>query len=285
VGVIDFILNVAGLLLWLSWRAIRFDPLIRATPATLAGTVRRAEPSRLKRWHFLAALVGLVFVRAIFYWQIGPAVNWTPTLDLGVVALAFPGHLFSTTLLYSTLSFVHVWVIFQFWLIALLVISGPAAKPNPFQKLIALQLGRIAHWPWPAQLLIPGLVTALLWLALYPLLAYAGIIHRSQFIAHIFGQSAVLGLGIYFTLKNLLPVFLFLHLVATYIYLGSSPLWEFISSTARKILAPLNRLPLRYGKLDFAPLAGIFLILLLLQVLPNLVNLVLAKKNLTLWPE
>ena len=284
-GLIDFILNVAGLLLWLSWRAIRFDPLTRATPATLAGTVRRAEPSRLKRWHFLGTLAALVFLRAVFYWQIGPAVNWTPTLDLGVVALAFPGHVFFTALIFSVLSFLRVWVVFHFWLIALVVINGPAAKPNPFQKLITLQLGRLAHWPWPAQLLSPGLVTALLWLAIYPLLAHVEVVHRSQSIAHIFGQSAVLGLGIYFTLKNLLPVFLFLHLLATYVYMGNSPFWDFISSTARKILLPLNRLPLRYGRLDFAPLTGILLILLLLQVLPNLVYYFLNQRDLTLWPQ
>jgi hypothetical protein len=48
-ALIDFILNVAALLLWLSWRAIRLDPFIRATPATLAGTLRRAEPPHSPR--------------------------------------------------------------------------------------------------------------------------------------------------------------------------------------------------------------------------------------------
>ena len=43
-GIIDFILNLAGLLLWLNWRALRFDPLGKRTPATLIGTLRRAEP-------------------------------------------------------------------------------------------------------------------------------------------------------------------------------------------------------------------------------------------------
>ena len=38
-GLIDFILNLAGVLLWLGWRSIRFDPLGRSTPATLVGTL------------------------------------------------------------------------------------------------------------------------------------------------------------------------------------------------------------------------------------------------------
>src|SRR6267143_3555912 len=76
-ALIDFILNVAGLLLWFNWRAVRFDPLVKTAPATLTGTLRRAEPSRFKRWHLLATLAGLLLARAFVYWQIGSAANWT----------------------------------------------------------------------------------------------------------------------------------------------------------------------------------------------------------------
>src|SRR5690242_1849525 len=115
--VIDFILNVAGVLLWLNWRSSRLDPFIRATPATLAGTVRRAEPMRMKRWHFLAALGALLFIRAWFYEHIGPAVNWTPKLSFTVITPAFPLVLhgqvfFLSALTFSVLSFVRVLVIF-----------------------------------------------------------------------------------------------------------------------------------------------------------------------------
>ena len=40
---IDFILNLAALLLWFNWRAARIDPLATATPSTLAGTLRRSH--------------------------------------------------------------------------------------------------------------------------------------------------------------------------------------------------------------------------------------------------
>ena len=284
-SLINFILDVAGLLLWLSWRSIRFDPLFRATPATLAGTVRRAEASRWKRWHFLGALACLLIGRALFNWQIGSAVDWTPQLDLGVVALAFRGHVFFTALLFSLSSFVRAWVVFHFWLMALAFINGPAAEPNPIQKLILLQLGRFGRWPPLAQVLLPGLFAAALWLAAYPLLAYAEVIHRAQSIAHVLAQGAVIGTAVYFTLKNLLPVFLFLHLIATYVYLGNSPLWDYISATSRQVLVPLNRLPLRWGRVDFAPLVGIILLLLLLHALPNLVLTQLSRRNLTIWPQ
>src|SRR5882724_13578075 len=120
---IDFILNVAGLLLWLNWRSVRMDPFNRGIPATLAGTVRRAEPMRLKRCHFLAALAALLFIRDFFYVHIGAAANWTPKLNLTVVTPAFPlvtrGHaFFLSALLFSVGSFVRLLVIFSLWLLA-----------------------------------------------------------------------------------------------------------------------------------------------------------------------
>lgn len=289
-SLINFILDIAALLLWLSWRSIWFDPLRRATPATLVGTVRRAEPSRLKRWHFLAGLLALLFIRAIFYVQIGPAVNWTPKIDLVVVTLAFPlmlrGHaFFLSALLFSVLSFVSVWIIVHFWLLALAIINGHASKPDPFQKLILLHLGRIARWPLLAQALLPGLLAAVVWIVFHPLLARAGVVDRAPSVAHLLGQGALVGAVLYLTLKSLLPAFLFLHLIASYVYLGSSPLWDFINSTARRLLVPLNRLPLRWGKADFAPLIGIVLILLLLHAGPMIILNELSRRNLTLWPQ
>ena len=70
-SLIDFILNVAGLLLWLNWRSVFADPFATATPSTLSGTLRRAQPRQVQRWHFPAAMAALLLVRAFFYQQIG----------------------------------------------------------------------------------------------------------------------------------------------------------------------------------------------------------------------
>lgn len=43
--IVDLILNLAGLLLWLNWRSLRFDPLVKRTPATLMGTLRQRQKS------------------------------------------------------------------------------------------------------------------------------------------------------------------------------------------------------------------------------------------------
>ena len=64
-GIIDFILNLAGLLLWLNWRSIRFDPLAKRRPATLMGTLRPASPQKNQRWHLLVFIAGLLLLRAL----------------------------------------------------------------------------------------------------------------------------------------------------------------------------------------------------------------------------
>jgi len=288
-GLIDFILNLAGVLFWLSWRSIRFDPLVKTRPATLIGTLRRAEPSRMKGWQLLAGLGGLLVLRAVLYRQIGPDADWTPKLDLFFVVLAFPSRLppghFLPALVFSLLSFARILIISYFWLLALVVINRRNAEPDPLQKMLRLHLGPVARWPLLLQVLLPLVCLTALWIALHPLLAHLDITGRVRSNAHLAEQGLLIGVSLYFTLQYLLPVFLLLHLFANYIYFGRNPLWDFIGATARNLLAPLRWLPLRIARLDFAPLGGVVLILFLLHWLPNLVLGHMAENNLTLWPQ
>lgn len=282
---IDFILDVAGLLLWLNWRSVRHDPFVRLTPGTFAGTVRRAEPMRLRRWHFLAVLAALLFFRSIFYWLIGPEVNWVPKLDLLVVAPAFRSHGFFSMLLFSVLSFITMLVIFYFWLLILAIINRHESSPDPLHKLVLLQLGGAGRWPVAAQLLAPVFVVTGLWVILHPVLLSAGVMNHVRSFGVLAAQGAVIGVALFFSLKLLLPIVLFVHLIVSYVYLGNNPLWEFASITSRNLLSPLNRLPLRLGKVDVAPIVGIVLILLLLELIPDVATRELAKRNLTVWPQ
>lgn len=265
---IDLILNIAGLLLWFTWRATRFDPFKQTAPVTVAGTIRRAETPVLKRWHFLAALGLLLLIRAFLYWQIGPAVNWTPRINLAVVVLAFRGDAIGPELLFSFLSFVRVLLVFYFWLLALAMINRKVAEPGPIQKLLMLQLGSLAQWPRWIQAFLPVVVVLGSWMLLHPLLALTHVVNTALSMLHLFEQGFLVGIAIYLSLKYLFPFFLFLHLLTSYVYFGNSPVWDFIGTTARNILAPLNRFPLRYRKMDFAPLIGIAAIVVLSNLLP-----------------
>jgi uncharacterized protein YggT (Ycf19 family) len=261
-GLTHFILNLAGLLLWLNWRSIRFDPLVKTSPATLAGTLRRAEPSLSKRWHLLAGLGALLVLRAVLYWQIGSAVDWTPSFHLGGVDLVIPFRSDSwwRMVLFSALSFAETLGVCYLWLLLLSLVNGAAADSDLLQKLVRVHLGRVNRWPWPVKLLLPLLISLACWYLLSLLLSRLGIIPPPLSNTHRLEQALVIGLGSYLSWRYLIGCLLALHLVGAYVYLGDQPFWGFIASTGRNLLAPLRWVPLRLGKVDFAPLVGIALV-------------------------
>ena len=259
-GLIDFILNLAGLLLWLNWRSVRFDPLGKRTPATLIGTLRRAEPRRLRRWHLLAALGGLLLLRALFYWQIGSAARWTGILNLSVITLSFRSDYFVRMLLFSIFSFGLTLGVFYLWLLLLSILAGPELLP--FHRLVRMPLGGIDRWARGVKFLLPLIVTATFWWLASWLLAWLQVIPEPVSPAHRIEESLVIGLSSYLAWKYLAGALLVLHLLNSYIYFGKHPFWGYVNAGAQTLLSPLRALPLRVGKADFAPVVGIVLVFL-----------------------
>jgi uncharacterized protein YggT (Ycf19 family) len=282
---IDFILNLTALILWLNWRARHFPPLVRTGPTTLVGTLKRTETTRLGGWQLVVGLVALLAGRALFYWFIGAPVDWTPKLDLGLISLAFRSDSLRLDLLYSTMSFVRLLIVFYFWLLVLAAVNRGVIEPDPLQKLVRQHLSRAAYWPWPVQLVLPLILVSLLWLVVSPFLAQLGLVNSAHSLARLCYQGLLVGLGLVLTLKYLLPVFLLLHVVTSYVFLGNSPVWEFISGTARNLLKPLQGLPLRFARLDLAPIVGMLLILFALQWLPNFIVGKMLQMRISLWPQ
>jgi len=257
-GLIDFILNLAGLLLWLNWCSVRFDPLGKRTPATLIGTLRRAEPNRLRRWHLLAALGGLLLLRALFYWQIGAAFKpvWAGKLDLDVTALYFRSDSLNRMLVFSVFSFGLTLGVMYVCLLLLSILAGP----EPFHRLVRMPLGGIDRWSRKAKLLLPLIVMAgLWWLATWPL-ANLQIIPKPVTALQRIEESLLIGLGCYLTWKYIAGALLALHLLNSYIYFGKNPFWAYVNAEAQTLLSPLRALPLRAGKVDFAPVVGIVMV-------------------------
>jgi uncharacterized protein YggT (Ycf19 family) len=260
-GIINFILNLACLLLWLNWRSLRLDPLGKRKPATLIGTLRRAEPPRLRHWHLLAAIGGLLLLRAAFYWQIGSAARpvWAGTLDLGVIAPSFLSNSFGRMCWFSVFSFGLVLTVFYLWLLLLSILAGP----QRIHGLVRVQLGTVDRWPQWVKWLLPLVGTALCWWLASWLLAWLQILPQPVSAAHRLAQSLLIGLGSYLVWKFLIGALLALHLLNSYVYFGKHPFWEYVNATARKLLQPLKKIPLRLGRADFTPVVGIVLVFLL----------------------
>lgn len=265
-SLIDLILNAAGLLLWLSWRTEPFNPQKLVSTRTLIGTLRRADSPRLRRWHFLAILAGLLFCRAVVYWQIGPGVNWTASTDLGVISVSFRSDVFKRMLLFSVLSFGVTLVIFYLCLLLLSLLRGPTGESLPANRFVHTHLGRMDTWPRGLRLVLPWLGVGLSWwLSSWPL-AYWAVIPHPVSAAHRFEQALVVGLGSYLAWKHLVVGLLALHIVNTYVYFGDHPFWKFVDQTALTLVRPLRRLPLRIGKVDLSPAVAIVVVLVLGQL-------------------
>jgi uncharacterized protein YggT (Ycf19 family) len=259
-GIIDFLLSAAGLLLWLNWRAIHFDTLVRNSAASLAGTLRRAEPRRLRRWHLFAALVALLLLRPMLYAQVGPAVGWTPSVRFGVIAVPFRSDLPGRMMLFSLFSFSVMLAALYLWLLFLSLVNYRGLEEDPVQKLVRLHLGRVQRLPWPVRLLLPLVLGTLLWLAASELLAWSNILPAPRSPALRVQQAVLIALGSYLSWKYLIGALLALHLLTSYIYLGNQPIWNYITVTGQNLLRPLQRLSLRAGKIDFTPIAGLVLV-------------------------
>ena len=274
-GIIDFILNLAALLLWLNWRSLRFDPLGRRTPATLIGTLRRAEPQRLRHWHLLAAIGALLLVRAAFYWRIGLLSQpvWAGTLDLGIIAPSFLSNSFGRMCLFSVFSFGLMLAVVYLWLLLLSLLAGP----EPMHGLVRMQLGASDRWPRRVKIFLPFLATALLWWLASWSLQWWEIIPRPVSMAHRIEQSVLIGLSSYLVWKFLIGALLVLQLLNSYIYFGKHPFWNYLNATAQTLLQPLHRVPLRAGRVDFAPVLGIALVFLLAGLAERALALVYSR--------
>jgi uncharacterized protein YggT (Ycf19 family) len=269
-GYVDFILNLAGLLLWLAWRAAKADPLGKRRPATLIGTLRRADSRKggLGRWQLPAILAGLILLRAIFYWQIGSVSKpvWAGTLNLGAIELSFRSDAFSRMLLYSVSSFGLTLSIFYLWMLFLSVLEGP----EPIHSLVRMQLGRVDRWSRGLKIILPLIVVALLWWLLSWWFGWLQIIPRPASMAHRLGEALLVGAGSYLTWKFPIALLLVLRLLNSYIYFGKHPFWNYVNLSAQTLLTPLNKIPLRAGKVDFAPVLGIAAVFFLAEVAERL---------------
>lgn len=259
---LDFILNLVGLLLWFNWRAARFDPLTKSRPATLAGTLRRAEKSSLKRWHLPLGLVGLLLLRVPLYANFGAALNWTGKLDVAAISIPFRSDTSSylPMLLYSFYSFGVLLTTFLLWVLLLSILKAGASESDSLRQVLRLHLGRVESWPRTLKWLLPILIIPpLWWLASWPLTS-AGILPPSASMGQRCQQALLVGVGSYLAWEYFIVAVLALYFVSSYVYFGRQPFWQHLEVVGRLLLTPLRLLPLRWGKLDVAPWVGIGLV-------------------------
>jgi uncharacterized protein YggT (Ycf19 family) len=256
---IDFILNIVGVLLWLNWRAAAQTARVKPG-ASLVSTLRPAGPP-LPSHQYWAALPVLLAGRALFYWVAAGPAHWIPRLPLGPVTLTFRNDLAGRVFLFSVLSFGAALGIFYLWLLFLSWIDEPAPESDPIQRLIRAWLGRLERLPAAVRMLLPLAVVVASWCLLHALLTWLNMTPPNA-VGRLLAQGAVIGLAAYLTLEYLLVALLILYLFNSYVYLGGFPLWNFIDKTVARLLRPWRKIPLHIGKIDLTPVLAIIVVLL-----------------------
>ena len=242
-SILDLILNLAALLLWLNWRAVRVEPT-RSLASPLGHMLKSAGPAQ-KKSIYLAVLGGLLVVRALFYWQIGSATHWTPLGPFGPVVLAFRSDFLGRIFLFSFVSFGFTLAVFYLSLLLLSLVNRRISDSDPQQKWTRLHLGWLDSWPWFLKILLPPVISIAVWCVLSPLLRRTGIVPPPSSFLHLVQQGAVIGLASMLSWKFLIAAILVLHLVNSYVYLGNYSFWIYINATARGLLRPLSIIPLQ----------------------------------------
>jgi uncharacterized protein YggT (Ycf19 family) len=205
-------------------------------------------------------LGALLFCRAILYWQIGSALRWAGTLDLGVISPAFfmKNDWFGQALVFSVLSFLVALGVLYSWLVLLSLLRGP----KPIHDFVRLQLGRFDDWPVAVKLALPFVVTAIAWWSVSWALVGLRIIPPPVSSAGRIEEALIIAVQAYLIWEIPIVALLILHLLNNYIYFGRHPIWNYADVTANTLLRPLkSRLPLRIGKLDVTAVVGIIIVL------------------------
>lgn len=267
--VLDFILNCAALLLWLNGRSRRLTNLPSVPGIALIATLKSAQRRSAERWPSNLVLAVLLSARAILYWQVGTSARWMPTIPLGPITLHFRNDMFMPMLLFSLLGFLLFFAVFYFSLMFLAAVNRGERENNAWLALIRAHLGPLARWPAPVLLLTPLVVTFLLWLALGPAFGWLQVAAPTSSFNQLAKQALVIGLSAWLPWAYLIGAVFTLHFLASYVYFGRAPFWNFIHAIARQLLRPFAPLPLRLGKLDLAPLLGLALMIAIIIFAPQ----------------
>ena len=268
-SLVDFMLNLAALLLWLNWRAVPFNPAVSPSRSgALLSTIKKAGSSN-RTLVFLAGCGLVVLVRATLYWQIGSQLHWNPSLPLVLINPVFRSDYFGRILLFSVLSFTLTIALFYHCLLFLSLVNHKLPDSDPVQHWIRQHLGWIEHLPLPIRVLVPFLVSMAAWCALGPMLAAIRIHPSAGSLGHLLQQGVLIGAVSYLSWKYLIIAVLVLHLVNSYVYLGAMSVWNYLHHTSNAILWPISWIPLQIGRLDFSPVVMMALVFLIAE-LPNL---------------
>ena len=245
---LHLILNLAALLLWIHWRA---GTMPRPKPAnSVIGPTPNPGPIFRHSWIFLVALLGLLGLRAVFYHQFGPGLDWVPSLNLIEASPHFRSDYFPRALAFSVLSFAR-WLVALYFCLALLSAVRPDAEGSGnWREFLKAQFGWLGGWHPAFHCLAAFALAVGVHLGESHWMHSVGVIAEpAQSLHHLPTLLALdLRAAVYLAMALLA-----LYLLNSYVYFGEANFWTNVDASGKRLLSPLRAVPLVVGKLDLAP--------------------------------
>jgi hypothetical protein len=255
---VNFLLDLAAVVLWLSFRGVGGAP---SRPAgTLLGNLRPVEPEQKRSWYALLGLAAILLLRPLFLSPIAGSVDATPSWSPGPVVLVFRSDSWMRLYLYSGVTFFWTWLIFFAHAVLLGVCIRGLSELKGLQDLVVSMVGPIGRWPWYVSLPIPMLLGAVGWFGMSRLFFELGVMPQSKADWHIALQCLSIGLSVWIPCRWVIAGVLLYRMLYGYVYLGEHPVWGFLDVVGRRLQTPISWIPLRLGQMDFGALlaAAIF---------------------------
>ncbi len=262
---LHLILNLIALLLWVHWRN---------APTSAVSAKNKTLGTRLKQFSLriahgslgLLLLATLLVGRAWFYHQIAPEVDWQPRLTLIIytpqittnLSLPFAWADFGKQLAFSVVSFSNWLVLYNFVLVFFSVLKPDINEARGWRHFLRGQLGIIDRLPnllkIPLTLILGASVHygAAWWLLQLDIMPP----QTPETLMHLSSGMAILDLRI---VTWCAMTVLGLYTLNSYIYFGGQKFWKIIESSGQCLLRPFHLIPMKWGKVDFTPLAGLAL--------------------------
>lgn len=247
---VDFFLNLAALLMWLSWRGVGGTHTAGAA-GTILGNLRSAENRLQRRWSYLGGLVGLLVARAVVYRQVGPSLYWHPSWSAGAVSVSFRSDSLARMFAFSFASFGWFLLGLYTWAVGILAFNRPPHDKDGLTRALRRRFDRWASLPVPVLVALPWMAAALAWVGIGGWASSARLLPPVTGLPHLLQQAVVVGLSAWCLWRWLLLAVLVLHFVNTYVYLGAHPVWDFVQKTGLRLCTPFGWM--RLGRADFSP--------------------------------
>ncbi len=242
------ILNLIGLLFWILWRA---GTMPRPKPANaIAGPTPRQGKTFKHSWVYLLGLIILLILRAVFYNQFGPGLDWTPWLELLDEAPHFHSNYFQRTLAYSALSFGRWLSAFYFCLTLLITIKPDTDTAKIWRSLLRSQFGWLGGLSSIALWVTSLLLAILMHIVEFEWMYRIGVRTGSTLYYEYIPLLIVLDFR---AVNYLLMVILTLYILNSFVYFGEGSFWKNVDTSGKRLILPLCRIPLVIGRVNLAP--------------------------------